>query len=200
MDFDSVPQDCAAGASKALNKTIAFPEGLRRRASKRQHLFADNHKIFYVWIAGVGYCCALLPVVTFLWLGIARAGSFSALAFRNVAYCCVVRSTPAGSMGCPSRSNRGISPCFLSARWRETSPRSRRERVAGCDEKLQIAVSVVFPQETRTFRGPDPVPMRCRKLRRTLTGRTQPVLAANRPMAAKCHFFWSPPCQYSASG
>ena len=134
---------------------------------------------------------------------------------RIVVYCCFARSPPAGSLGCPFHSNRGISTlqsrnfdssrpalfvgagtCYLSPFPTGTGGGLRRKIVTCCFHCFS-ARSANFP---RSRPSAAPVPIQCRKLRRTLAPRTRLDVAANRPMAAKCHFFGFPTCQYSASG
>ena len=91
----------------------------------------QNNEFFFGWPGRVAYCYLLLPVVTFLWLGIARASSFSALAFRNVAYCCPVMCRESGSSGGTDGEKCRIltNSCLFSAAPRLENPsRSRRER------------------------------------------------------------------------
>ena len=109
------------------------------------------------------------------------------LLLRNVTYCCFVRSPASGSLGCAFRPNRGILPSpvprFSTMLWHETSPRSLRERVEGCN---QIIVTCCFccvfvKLKTLRVRPALPVKWRCDE-RNSAGGRA--VEAA--PMRLRC--------------
>ena len=85
----------------------------------------QNYEFFSIRMVVVAYWCEMLPVVTFLWLGIARASSFSALALRNVAYCCLVRPPASRLFGMPfpaQARNFAVPPLSAFCRCRGTHP------------------------------------------------------------------------------